>query len=83
MSQADIDKRITAFGWETVVCNGHDIRQLSEVLLKHDHVDRPLAIVMDTVKGKGFSFSEGNNAWHHTIVTQKLYEQGVAELESM
>ena len=29
----------------------------------------PHAIVANTIKGKGFSFAENNNAWHHVVAT--------------
>ena len=35
-----------------------------------------------TVKGKGFSFSENNNDWHHSVLTKKLYETALEELKS-
>lgn len=42
--------------------------------------DRPLAVIARTVKGKGVSFMENVPAWHHGILTQKLYDQAMAEL---
>ena len=40
----------------------------------------PNLIVANTIKGKGFSFSENNNNWHHAIMTKTIYEQGKKEL---
>ena len=40
----------------------------------------PKAIVANTIKGKGFSFSENNNDWHHKIMTKEMYELGLKEL---
>ena len=31
----------------------------------------PKAIIANTVKGKGFHFSENNNDWHHSVLTKK------------
>ncbi|MBO6133401.1 MAG: transketolase [Lachnospiraceae bacterium] len=47
-----------------------------------DGSGRPLAIIANTVKGKGFSFSEGNNAWHHAILSDSQYETALEELSS-
>jgi transketolase len=33
------------------------------------------------VKGKGFSFAEGNAAFHNGIFTEELYAQALAELD--
>ena len=32
--------------------------------------------------GKGFSFSENNNSWHHAVMTKKFYDQAKEELEA-
>ena len=40
----------------------------------------PKALIAKTVKGKGFSFSENNNDWHHSVLTKKLYDQALKEL---
>ena len=42
---------------------------------------KPKAVIANTVKGKGFSFSENNNDWHHSILTKKLYDKALEELE--
>lgn len=80
MSLGNLADKLRSFGWEIRECDGHDIGVLLENLGRRPNAGRPLAIVAHTVKGKGFSFAEHNNAWHHAVVTQKIYEQGVAEL---
>jgi transketolase len=47
--------------------------------LNEDTTGKPKAIIAKTIKGKGFSFSEGNNAWHHAVLTKKLYSLGITE----
>lgn len=80
MPLGNMADKLRAFGWETRECDGHDIPELLENLGRRPKEGRPLALVAHTIKGKGFSFSENNNAWHHAVVTQKIYEQGAAEL---
>ena len=41
---------------------------------------KPVAIVADTVKGKGVSFMEDRVEWHHKVPTD---EQVVAALEEL
>ena len=80
MSLGNIAEKLKTFGWDVLEANGHDIPSLCaafDVSVKHDC---PYAVVMKSVKGKGFSFSENNNSWHHAVVTQNVYEQGLAEL---
>ena len=42
---------------------------------------RPKAIVANTVKGKGVSFMEHNNAWHYTRLSPETYQAALVELE--
>lgn len=80
MSLGRVDDKLKAFEWEVEKVIGNDVPALCSVLDPTKKMDRPLAIVMDSIKGKGFSFSENNNSWHHAVVTQKAYDQGLAEL---
>lgn len=80
MSLGNMAEKLTVFGWNVKEVNGHDIVALCEALDKNKKFEKPRALIMHTVKGKGFSFSENNNAWHHAVVTQKIYEQGMQEL---
>lgn len=80
MSLGDMSGKLRSFGWETRECDGHDIQALLNALGERPEKGKPLAVVADTIKGKGFSFSENNNSWHHAVVTQKAFEQGMAEL---
>ena len=38
-------------------------------------------MIADTIKGKGFSFSENNNEWHHNVLTKTFYEKAIEELK--
>ena len=40
----------------------------------------PLAIIADTVKGKGISFMEDDNNWHYRIPTEDEVAQAKREL---
>lgn len=75
-----LDEKVRAFGWETTVVDGHDIEALwAAVRAPRDH-GRPVAIIADTVKGKGVSFMEGLAAWHHKVPSAEQVEQAIAEL---
>ena len=43
-------------------------------------VKKPKALIANTIKGKGFSFSENNNDWHHAVLTKSLYETAMNEV---
>lgn len=79
MSQEDLEKRWTAFGFNTVVVDGHDIGAILDALNTRVK-GKPTAIIAKTVKGKGVSFMENQPAWHHKVPTAEQYEQAKKEL---
>jgi transketolase len=54
----DLDAKFRAFGFEVCRIDGHDYQTLSEVIGKKGQDGKPLAIIADTIKGKGVSFME-------------------------
>ena len=69
-------------GFETYLVNGHNIPQLLEVFEHSGGKGKPVAIVMDTVKGKGISFMENNPKWHHARMQHDEYEQAIKEIDN-
>jgi transketolase len=70
----------SSFGWETIEVDGHDIKELLNLFNRISSANKPIAIIAKTMKGKGFSFSENNNDWHHAVLSKALYEQAKKEL---
>lgn len=81
MAQRDIQKKMEAFGFESVTVNGHDIHQLLEAL-KHKPEGKPYAVIAETTKGKGVSFIENNKSWHQAVLNEKQYHEAVEELQN-
>lgn len=81
MNTEDLVEKWKSFGWETTELDGHDIEKLSDFFISKANTSKPKALIAKTVKGKGFSFSENNNSWHHSILTKKLYDLGIEELK--
>lgn len=69
-----------SFGWDAVTCDGHDCGELIEALSKTH--DKPLAVIANTVKGKGVSYMENNPLWHNHNITEQQYNQAMEELEN-
>jgi len=57
--------RFAAFGWQTIVIDGHDPQAIVAALEQAQTVrERPTMIVARTLKGKGVSFLEDRDGWH-------------------
>ena len=71
---------LKALGFQTLDVDGNDIQQVYDAFLTPHRKGCPKAIVGSTVKGKGVSFMENNNDWHHNRLTREQYEAAMAEL---
>ena len=80
MSVESLRDKWSSFGWYTAELDGHNIEALCNFFDKSNQINKPKAIIANTTKGKGFSFSENNNDWHHSILTKSFYDKAVKEL---
>lgn len=67
-----------SFGWEVREIDGHDVAQCCEAFSAES--DRPIAVIANTVKGKGISFMENDPAWHFKKMTSKQMKLAMEEL---
>ena len=73
--------RIAAFGWETILINGHSFPEVLQAYRRVGSVpDRPTMIIAGTIKGKGVSFLEDKNGWHGKALTREELEKALPEL---
>lgn len=75
----DFAKRFESFGWNTIKVDGHNFDELNNALCSVND-KKPKLIIAKTTKGKGISFTENNNAWHHGVLTKEYYSKALAEL---
>jgi transketolase len=81
MDLGNLYEKWKSFGWDVVEVDGHNLNELKNYFdIKKDN-KKPRVLIANTIKGKGFSFSENNNAWHHSVITKSIYEQGIKELK--
>lgn len=82
MSPEPVADKFKAFGWETLVVDGHEPLQIMEALNKaRTTKGRPTVIIADTVKGKGCSFMENKAEWHGSAPNQEQVAQALEELK--
>ena len=79
-SAAPIDKKFEAFKWHTITIDGNDFDQIEAALKEAETVDKPVAIIAKTVKGKGVSYMENAVNWHGAAPNDELYDQAMKEL---
>ena len=78
----NLDEKWASFGWEVFKADGHDPAAIIEAIEKAEAVrGKPSLVILDTVKGKGVSFAEGNAAYHNGILDEAAYTMALNELE--
>jgi len=83
MSLGSIPDKLQAFGLEVFQINGHDFQAMEETFDAARLVKgKPSAIVLETIKGKGVSYMEGQVGWHGKAPNDEEYAQGMAELNA-
>ena len=81
MNVENLKEKWSSFGWFTIELDGHNISELYNFFNDSKKINKPKAIIANTIKGKGFSFSENNNGWHHSVLTKSIYEKAMNELK--
>ena len=76
----DIESLVKACKWNVLVVDGHNHHELHDAFDKHFDNGKPKCIIANTVKGKGVSFMENDNNWHHANMNEKQYNQAMEEL---
>lgn len=82
MNVNPLDKKFESFGWEVININGHNLDEIISALEKSEEIEgKPVAIIADTVKGKGVSFMEHNLCFHGAPCSEKELTKAICELE--
>ena len=76
-----VDK-IRAFNFHVIELDGNNMEQVVNGLNEaHIIKDKPVAIIANTVKGKGVSFMENNPKWHSGALSDEEYKIAMQELQ--
>ena len=68
-----------SFGFEVRDIDGHDYTQLLKAL-EPSSTGKPVAIIANTIKGKGVSFMEDRVEWHHKVPSNDQVQAALEEL---
>lgn len=74
--------KFRAFKWHVIeIADGNDMAQIEAAFAEAREVTgAPVAIIAETVKGKGVSFMENQVGWHGKAPNDEQFEQAMAEL---
>ncbi len=82
MSPYPIDEKFKAFGWNVIVIDAHNIKEIKDALKKaRDFKGKPTVIIAKSIKGKGVSFMENNASWHGVAPNDEELKKALDELD--
>jgi transketolase len=85
MRLTPLDGKWESFGWHVQRVDGHDVAELREAVDVARRAETapgcPRVILARTLKGKGVSFMEGNDAWHAGHLSEEQHRAALKELE--
>lgn len=82
MSLIDLKDKFKSFGFYSLEVDGHNTDALLSAFQTSfsECGQQPIAIIANTIKGKGISFMENQKQWHHSVLTTEQYQNALIEL---
>jgi len=81
MNVEPLEDKYRSFGWGVIRINGHDMQQVVDALeTAKASTDKPVIILVETVKGKSVSFMEDAAGWHGKSPNLEEMQKSLAEL---
>jgi transketolase len=75
------EKRISSFGWKTILLDGHSIPEILAAYEEALHrTGQPVMLIAKTIKGKGVSFIENKDGWHGKPLNREECDRALKEL---
>ena len=79
----DIRAKFDAFGWYTLQMNGNDMDEVVHTLEEAKSLvgkGKPIAIIMQTIMGKGVDFMENDHNWHGVAPNDDQLKTALSQL---
>ncbi|HCC50201.1 MAG: transketolase [Candidatus Jacksonbacteria bacterium RIFOXYC2_FULL_44_29] len=77
----EFQRRVAAFGWETIVVDGHSFPEVISAYAEAKLVkNKPVMIIAGTIKGKGVKLMEGAPGWHGKALDADQLKAALVEL---
>ncbi len=81
LNTLDLEKKFGAFGFEAATIEGNDVEQIQKAL-EQKPAEKPLAIILNTVKGKGVKEIEETLSNHSLTPKPEKFDEWLADLRS-
>lgn len=74
-------EKMKSFNFHTIEIDGNNMKEVIDALNEAYSVkEKPIAIISNTIKGKGVSFMENNPKWHSGAISDEEYEIAMQDL---
>lgn len=83
LSLGNLHAKFTAFGWDVLEMDGHNIDELKSTLRKAISMtgnQKPIVIIMKTEMGQGVDFMIGSHKWHGVAPNPEQLENALGQL---
>jgi transketolase len=77
-----LDEKLTAFGFDVCIVNGHDFDALNSIKSFHANASKPVAAICQTIKGNGWVEQQNKLACHYIPFKEPEYNAMIALLEA-
>ncbi|MGZ3839795.1 MAG: transketolase [Flavisolibacter sp.] len=80
----DIRQKFEAFNWRTLQMNGNDMDEVVHTLEEAKSLvgkGKPIAIIMQTIMGKGVDFMENDHNWHGVAPNDEQLKTALSQLK--
>ena len=80
----DLEAKWKAFGWETIVADGHDFDAILDAFAKAKAArgkGKPVMILFITEMGHGVDFMAGTHKWHGSVPNEEQCKNALSQLE--
>ena len=83
MNLEPLKQKVDSFNFHTIEIDGNNMEQVVKALYEAYNVqDKPVAIICNTIKGKGVSFMENNPKWHNGEISDEEYKIAMHDLDN-
>ena len=81
MEIGDLSDKIKSFGWDVREIDGHNMNEICNAIKWANNGSKgPMAIIANTIKGKGVSYMENNPSFHGKAPTDEELRMSLEEL---